>query len=168
MKLSAFVQAGLLGFFLRPAFAENPQCGLGAWCISTQHVGFYSVSDAAGYGVVLSAPHDLVCPDVRYRLLAADARAPLDSPPLGAGDVAVLRVGAGFAEGDHALLLVTEGPCTAHAVGVHPVRLSKPWPDHGWRTPLPRIEAGFVGPPLDAAKMPAMVAVGPSHRFGGA
>jgi hypothetical protein len=90
-----------------------------------------SVSDAKSYGLLLEAPTG-ACRRVRYSVTSAGAEVLGHTPPLGPGDVAVVRMGRGFAEGDHALTIAADG-CADMPVVTRRVTLAKPSPDHGWR-----------------------------------
>jgi hypothetical protein len=136
MKRPALLRAGLLGLLLAaPAVrAEPPSCDLGSYCAAHQSIAFYSVNDGKPYAILLRAPESLACPDVRYRLIDAEARLVGDTPPLAQGQIAVLRIGQDYARGPHSLTVMTEGPCEARPQLLRPLRLNKPSPDHSWRS----------------------------------
>jgi hypothetical protein len=96
-----------------------------------------SISETRSYGVMVVAPTD-GCRAVRY--LIRDARGVLGrSPTLGPGEMAVVRLGRGFAAGEHVLRITSSG-CAgsvgARSVWARRVVLAKSSPDHGWRAGL--------------------------------
>ena len=90
-----------------------------------------SVSASRSYGVLLAAPEN-GCARVRYLVESATGARLGQSGPVGPGEVAVVRVGAGFAEGRHVLQIATVG-CVAPPDQTRQVSFRKVSPDHGWR-----------------------------------
>ncbi len=91
-----------------------------------------SASVARSYGILLVAPEE-GCRWVRFRV--ADARAVHlgQTPPLAPGELAVVRLGKGFTEGDHLLSIDAIG-CDARPSATRRVLLAKRSPDHSWRS----------------------------------
>ena len=86
-------------------------------------------SDLRSYGVWVSAP-EKGCRVVRY-VVASAGRTLGHSPPLRPGDGALIRIGRGFAMGDH-VLDVTGIGCDAPPAEARRVLLGKTAPDHSW------------------------------------
>jgi len=91
-----------------------------------------SVSETKSYGLLMAAPRT-GCGHVRFRVETAAHGFLGRTPPLAPGEVAVVRMGPGFAEGVHALTIMAEGCSTAPSL-VRRVTLDKPSPDHGVRS----------------------------------
>jgi hypothetical protein len=91
-----------------------------------------SVSEATIYGLLLAAP-DKGCVRVRFRVETVERGFLGHTPALGPGEVSVVRIGHGFAEGQTLLRIVAEGCATAPAL-VRRVTLAKRSPDHGARS----------------------------------
>ncbi|MCU0827588.1 MAG: hypothetical protein MUE52_09315 [Tabrizicola sp.] len=90
-----------------------------------------SISENRSYAVLIAAP-DVGCRRVRFRVEAGDTEFLGHTPPLGPGDLAVVRVGRGFAAGEHILTIASEG-CDTRPAATRRVTLAKLSPDHGWR-----------------------------------
>jgi hypothetical protein len=90
-----------------------------------------SVAEAKVYGLLLAAPRT-GCRRVRYRVETASLRLLGKTPALRAGEMAVVRIGAGYAEGEHTLFVSAEG-CASVPQLSRRVTLRKASPDHGWR-----------------------------------
>ncbi len=88
-----------------------------------------SASPATSYGVLVMAP-DSGCPASRV-VVRANGHS-WKSATLAPGQLAVVRMGHGFAAGDHALAIETLG-CDQPALAARRVVLAKLSPDHGWR-----------------------------------
>jgi hypothetical protein len=99
----------------------------------------HSASDARTYGVLMTLPVDAPCAVARVVVLDIDNRTLGQSDLLMPGEQGRVRLGRGFAEGEHRLRLHVSG-CAAQAVMVRRITLNKASPDHGWRT----------APPMDA------------------
>ena len=91
-----------------------------------------SVSEVKSYGILLAAP-DQGCVRVRFRVETAARGFLGHTPPLAPGEMSVVRIGHGFAEGQTLLRIVAEGCATAPAL-VRRVTLAKGSPDHGARS----------------------------------
>jgi hypothetical protein len=130
------VRAALVAACLTsPAWAETPLC------VSAPTCGPYaftlaSVSETRSYGVFLVAPDDADCPFVRFRIRRPGEPFLGQSPPLRPGQGVVVRMGRGFAPGEHALFIETSG-CRGHPATSRRVTLAKASPDHGWRWSRP-------------------------------
>lgn len=119
------------GFFLLfpPVLSADPVACVQRDCRQTYLLA--SVSERKTYGILIAAP-DAGCARVRFRV-ETQARGFLGhSPPLAPGEVTVVRLGRGFAEGDTALTIVPEG-CASPPALMRRVTLAKPSPDHGAR-----------------------------------
>ncbi|MEZ5798454.1 MAG: hypothetical protein R3D63_13830 [Paracoccaceae bacterium] len=92
-----------------------------------------SVSETRSYGVLVLAP-DKGCGAMRF-LVYADGALLARSPTLAPGEGAVVRLGNGFAEGEHLLRIETAG-CADQPFTGRRVVLKKTSPDHGWRAGL--------------------------------
>ena len=92
-----------------------------------------SISEGRSYGLLVVAPIE-GCRAVRY-LIREKGRLLGRSPPLAPGELAVVRLGRGFAEGEHRLEIVAAG-CSVGNAAVRRVVLAKTSPDHGWRASL--------------------------------
>jgi hypothetical protein len=90
-----------------------------------------SVSGHSRYGILIAAP-DAGCRRVRFRVEDDGAAFLGHTPPLGPGELAVVRMGQGFAPGDHVLTISAEG-CATVPAATRRVVLAKLSPDHGWR-----------------------------------
>jgi hypothetical protein len=90
-----------------------------------------STSEMRSYGVLIAAP-DGGCRFVRFRVERQDAEFLGHTPPLRPGELAVVRMGRGFVEGNHELTISSEG-CAARPAATRRVTLAKTAPDHGWR-----------------------------------
>lgn len=90
-----------------------------------------SVSAANNYGLLIAAPLT-GCARVRFRVESLARGFLGHTPALGPGEVFVVRIGRGFAEGFTQLRIVAEG-CRAAPALVRRVTLAKSSPDHGAR-----------------------------------
>jgi hypothetical protein len=88
-----------------------------------------STSDTASYAVLVMAP-ETHC--AASRVVLSSGGASWKSPTLAPGELAVVRIGSGFAPGDHAVRMQVLG-CDQPAFAARRVILSKHSPDHGWR-----------------------------------
>jgi hypothetical protein len=127
--MKALILAGLAFCATDPASADTLTCDA-RFC--AQVFNLQSLSETKSYGLLLEAPEG-DCRHVRYRVTSASAEFLGHTPPLGPGEVAVVRMGRGFSEGDHVLTIGAEG-CAARPVLTRRVTLSKASPDHGWRS----------------------------------
>jgi hypothetical protein len=123
---------GLLALFLN-SFAvavaagscENGGCG-------PLSVQLTSVSETARYGLLVTSPAEITCGSVQFiitdpaRGVVGQTRAMLPD------EIAVVRIGQGYAAGEHALQILASG-CPVRPDAVRRVRLGKTSPDHGWR-----------------------------------
>ena len=86
-------------------------------------------SDLRNYGVWVAAPHNC-CRVVRY-VVASAGRTLGQSTPLRPGDGALIRIGRGFAIGEHVLKVTAIG-CDVAPAEARRVLLGKTSPDHSW------------------------------------
>ncbi len=93
-------------------------------------ISFGSVSDSRSYGLLVAAP-DSGCRHVRFRV-EGEVSVLGQSPPLGPGELAVVRMGRGFPAGENRVTVASVG-CDAHPAAWRRVVLVKLSPDHGWR-----------------------------------
>jgi hypothetical protein len=128
MRTLAFV-AGFVLLFSSMLRADPPGCPSGRSCAGL--FTLLSVDEAKSYALLVVAPKT-GCRRVRYRVETAAARFVGHTPPLAAGDAAVVRLGLGYATGTHLLRIAAEG-CFLPPALVRRVTLRKPSPDHGWR-----------------------------------
>jgi hypothetical protein len=126
------LRLGLLALFLN-SFAmmavagscESGRCG-------PLSVQLTSVSETARYGLLVTSPAEIACGSVQFiitdpaRGVVGQTRAMLP------GEMAVVRIGQGYAAGEHPLQILASG-CPVQPRMVRRVRLGKPSPDHGWR-----------------------------------
>ena len=108
---------------LAPAFADPSKA------ISHPYV-LVATAEAHSYGLWIAAPA-AGCRSVRYVVTSLGARLGFTGP-LGPGDGAVVRIGRGFAQGDHRLVITAIG-CNHPPAEARRVLLAKPSPDHAWR-----------------------------------
>ncbi len=127
MKQAAFI-AGV--FLLFPAvLSADPVACLQRDCRQTYNLA--STSERKAYGILVAAP-DKGCVRVRYRIETL-ARVFLGhSPALAPGELFVVRIGHGFAQGHTPLTIIAEGCVTPPAL-LRRVTLAKSSPDHGAR-----------------------------------
>jgi hypothetical protein len=111
-----------------PVLADPLRCAR-TICPNVFHLT--SVSATKSYGLLLGAPED-GCRRVRYRVETGARDFLGHTPPLAPGEVAVVSMGQGFAEGTHALTIAAVGCDQAPALARR-VTLKKLSPDHGWR-----------------------------------
>jgi hypothetical protein len=90
-----------------------------------------AVSDLGRYGILIAAP-DSGCNRVRFRIEIEGGGFLGQTPPLAAGELAVVRFGQRFARGDHALTIAADG-CDTLPAATRLVTLQKASPNHGWR-----------------------------------
>jgi hypothetical protein len=123
----AVLLAGLCLLSAPGALADTRSCRSGC---PTAYL-LISVSETRSYGLLITAP-EVGCRRVRYRIEDQTAAFLGHTPPLAPGELAVVRMGRGFAEGDHKLTIASEG-CTVRPAATRRVTLAKLSPDHGWR-----------------------------------
>jgi hypothetical protein len=87
-----------------------------------------STSEQVRYGLLVMSDED--CAQGRVTVQSGDAM--WKSATLGPGEIAVVRMGNGFAVGAHALILNASG-CIGVVHAARSVVLGKQSPDHGWR-----------------------------------
>jgi hypothetical protein len=90
-----------------------------------------STSETRSYAILIAAP-ETGCRRVRFRIEGAGHAFLGHTPPLDPGELAVVRLGRGYATGEHSLTISAEGCQTAPAA-TRRVTLAKLSPDHGWR-----------------------------------
>jgi hypothetical protein len=122
---------GLVLFPAGGASADHHSCN-GTTC--PVEVLIASVAEDKVYGLLIGAPK-VECARVRYRVETVGLRLLGKTPALAAGEVAVVRIGNGYAPGAHVLLVSAEGCATAPHLS-RQVTLRKVSPDHGWRATL--------------------------------
>jgi hypothetical protein len=127
MMTKLILLAGLCLAFSPHAVAETGPCD----DCGTRY-RLTSVSDARSYGILIAAP-DIGCGHVRFRIEDDTATMLGQTPPLAPGELAVVRVGRGFAKGDHLLTIAPVG-CAARPAATRRVTFAKGSPDHGWRS----------------------------------
>ncbi|MDM7930313.1 hypothetical protein [Tabrizicola sp.] len=93
-----------------------------------------STSDLRKYGILIVAPKD-GCHRMRFRVQGESEVWLGHTPPLGPGELAVVRMGLGFPPGDHVLTITAVG-CDAFPATLRRVTLAKFSPDHGWRAAM--------------------------------
>ncbi len=121
--------ACLAGFVL--LFANSPAADACPEAVCRLSYPLASVSAGKSYGLLLAAPES-GCVRVRFRVESLARGFLGHTPALGPGEVFVVPIGRGFAEGQTLLSIVTEG-CVAPPALVRRVTLAKPSPDHGAR-----------------------------------
>ncbi len=124
----AFQVAGLALALSCPASAKDDTC-FQAGCPTA--VSFQSISALRSYGLLIAAPES-GCRHVRFRVQGVGAAFLGHTPPLGPGELAVVRLGPGFPAGENRLTIASVG-CDAHPAAMRRVVLAKAGPDHGWR-----------------------------------
>lgn len=124
----AFLLAGLALALALPVRAGDDNC-FHPGCPTA--VLFRSVSEARSYGLLIAAP-DSGCRHVRFRVEGQDAVFLGHTPPLAPGELAIVRLGAGFPQGENRLTVASVG-CDAPPAATRRVVLKKTAPDHGWR-----------------------------------
>jgi hypothetical protein len=129
--------AGIALLFATPILADPNLCRRG---ICPGVFSLSSVSDSKSYGLLLAAPKT-GCRRVRYRVETWSRDLLGKTVPLAPGEIAVVRMGIGFAEGVHSLRITAEG-CTAAPALTRRVTLRKTSPDHGWRASAEATGAG--------------------------
>jgi hypothetical protein len=123
------LQAASLALALSfPASAKDENC-FRTGCPTA--VSFQSISALRSYGLLIAAP-DSGCRHVRFRVQGDGATFLGHTPPLGPGDLAVVRLGRGFPAGENWLTIASVG-CDAPPAATRRVVLAKAAPDHGWR-----------------------------------
>jgi hypothetical protein len=124
----ALLLAGLGLALASPVAADTAFCRSG--CGTSYRLT--SASETRSYGILIAAP-DIGCRHVRFRVEDATATTLGQTPPLAPGELAVVRMGRGFAAGDHVLTIASVG-CTTSPAATRRVTLAKGSPDHGWRS----------------------------------
>jgi hypothetical protein len=122
--LKSLVLSGLL----MAGFVQADQTCARRGCPVAAH--FASVSDSRSYGLLIAAPES-GCRRVRFRVEGKGAYLG-QTPPLGPGELAVVRIGRGFPEGRVDVTIDAIG-CDQPPAAMRRVTLSKIAPDHGWR-----------------------------------
>lgn len=130
MNAKAF---GIFLLFLpfSPADADHRPCD---HAICPLEVDLVSIAKSKSYGLLLGAPSQ-GCKRVRFRVETQAHDLLGKTPVLKSGEISVLRLGQGFAEGSNKLLVTAEG-CNARPSQARRVALRKSSPDHGWRAGL--------------------------------
>lgn len=131
MKPSLLLAAGLALFPLSLAADPIPDVAACADAACPYTFSLRSLSDLGLYGLLIAAP-DTGCKRVRFRIESEGGNFLGQTPPLAAGELAVVRFGQRFAEGDHALTIAADG-CDTQPSAARQVTLRKTSPDHGWR-----------------------------------
>ncbi len=126
--MHVFAAVGVFALLVLPVQADPTDCAMVA-CPAFYEL--HSVSDTKSYGLLVEAPQQ-GCRYVRYRVQGAGAADLGHTPPLRPGDVAVVRMGRGFASGGHLLTVSAKG-CSLQPALMRRVTLGKASPDHGWR-----------------------------------
>jgi hypothetical protein len=111
----------------RPLSAEPVSCGQSV-CPTT--ISIASASEQRLYGLLLAAP-ETGCRHVRFRVEGTGVFLG-QTPPLEPGELAVVRLGRGFPEGQVRLWIAAIG-CDRPPAAMRRVTLAKMSPDHGWR-----------------------------------
>ena len=124
----AILLAGLSLLDHQSVRAEQSSCRTSD-CVTPVH--FTSVSERRGYGLLIAAPFS-GCGRVRFRVEGDGAAFLGHTPPLGPGELAVVRIGRGFSPGEHVLTVAARG-CAPAPAATRRVTLAKRSPDHGWR-----------------------------------
>jgi hypothetical protein len=117
-------RAGLLATVLSayPALSETPAVPSPVYILSVH-------SESRSYGLWVTAP-ETGCHTVRY-VVASQSTFLGHSPPLQAGDSAMIRLGRGFSLGDH-VLDVTGIGCDLPPASARRVVLGKESHDYSW------------------------------------
>ncbi len=136
--MKRIVIAVLAAFFCSRGVAED----LCRADVCAMHFELQSVSDAKSYGLLIEAP-EAGCRKVRYVVRDAAAGFLGHTPALEPGDIAVVRMGRGFAAGDHDLTVKAKG-CGLRPAVTRRVTLGKPSPDRGWRASAVAARAELV------------------------
>jgi hypothetical protein len=123
----AFLLAGVFLAFHGPVQSDEAGCHIKG-CRTA--VSFASVSDSRSYGLLIAAP-ETGCRHIRFRVEGAGNLLG-QTPPLGPGELAVVRIGHGFPEGENLVTVASVG-CNAEPAAWRRVVLAKLSPDHGWR-----------------------------------
>lgn len=114
-----------------PALAEDDAVGCApAGCAMS--VSFDSSSERHSYGLLLAAPMS-GCLRVRFRVTHVHAGFLGQSPPLAPGQLAVVRLGRGFPQGENRVTVASVG-CDAPPAETRRVILANTGPDHSWRS----------------------------------
>lgn len=120
--------AGLALLLATSAAADPPACRQGP---CRQVFVLQSVAETRSYALLVVAPA-AGCRRVRYRVETPVGRFLGHSSPLVPGEVAIVRLGSGYAAGIHDLRIVAQG-CGPGPALTRRVTLQKAAPDHGWR-----------------------------------
>ncbi|MGL5009141.1 MAG: hypothetical protein ACRC6I_04620 [Paracoccaceae bacterium] len=113
-----------------PVYAGAPDCQTAA-CGPVAFT-LSSVSSTARYGVLVQTAATPDCTTVQFVIADGAAGVVGQTMALQPGAVQVVRIGAGYAEGEHALRVTASG-CQAQPAVLRRVTLGKRSPDHGWR-----------------------------------
>jgi hypothetical protein len=122
----AFLLAGLCLAFPLVAVAEDRVCPGQACPLS---YSLTSTSETRRHDLLIAAP-ETGCHRVRFRVEGVVAGFLGHTPPLAPGELALVRVGRGYAAGDHQLTIAAEG-CSVPPAATRRVTLAKLSPDHG-------------------------------------
>ncbi len=122
-----------------PVLADHVDCSRAACPFDVALVSFAA---ERSYGLLLQAPAS-GCRRVRYRVETPGHDLLGKTAALRAGEIAVVRLGPGFAKGTHRLVVRAEG-CGQAPVHARRVTLRKLAPDHGWRAGL--VNAALLEP----------------------
>jgi hypothetical protein len=120
--------AGLCLAFAPHVMADTTTCGPDC----AQLYRLTSASETRAYGILIAAPDD-GCRFVRFRVEDAAATFLGNTPPLAPGELGLVRMGRGFAAGEHLLTIASVG-CVTSPAATRRVTFGKLSPDHGWRS----------------------------------
>ncbi|MFN3993420.1 MAG: hypothetical protein ACK4IU_11000 [Tabrizicola flagellatus] len=113
-----------------PAHADtDPRSCTPPGCRTT--VLFASTSDSRSYGLLVAAP-EAGCDRVRFRIEHDRAGVLGQSPPLAPGELAVIRLGQGFPQGENLVTIASIG-CDMPPAEARRVILANSGHDHSWR-----------------------------------
>lgn len=93
---------------------------------------FASTSASRSYGLLVAAP-EAGCDRVRYRIEDDKAGTLGQSPPLAPGELAVIRLGRGFPQGEIRVTIASIG-CDVPPAEARRVILANDGHDHSWRS----------------------------------
>ncbi len=124
--MKAFLRAGFVLALASPVLSNHDICQTEGCPVT---VRFASISDTRSYGLLIAAP-ETGCSHVRFRVEGVAFLG--QTPPLSPGELAVVRLGRGFPQGENLVTIASVG-CNAHPAATRRVVLAKHAPDHGWR-----------------------------------
>ena len=119
--------AGIVLAFASAANANTDPCTVRGCPVQFE---FASTSAARSYGLLITAP-ETGCRRVRFRVEEMGTFLG-QTPPLAPGELAVVRIGRGYPEGQNKVTIASVG-CDTSPAGTRRVVLAKIAPDHGWR-----------------------------------